>query len=196
MIGGCAEATDDGCVRAGIERRAGDDLLEEVGRYPAGAGEGREQASGPKQLQREEIDVLVGAGGLRRVVSGGRELRGIEDDEVETGARVAQAAQLREDVGVAPFGAGAVEAVVGDVRARERQRVARAVDRDHRSRAAGKGGDRESARVAEAVEDVAIAGERADASAVVALIEEEPRFLDRKSTRLNSSHPSISYAVF
>src|SRR5690348_12826911 len=27
-------------------------------------------------------------------------------------------------------------------------------------------------------------------------LSDQPKFLDRKSTRLNSSHPSISYAVF
>src|SRR5439155_27279898 len=63
MVGGGAEALDDLGIRAGVERRAGDDRLEELGRHAARAGEGGEQASRREQLEREQVDVLVSAGG-------------------------------------------------------------------------------------------------------------------------------------
>src|SRR5438309_7112485 len=40
------------------------------------------------------------------------------------------------------------------------------------------------------------AGQAGDGSAVVGVAAEHLRYQDRKSTRLNSSHSSISYAVF
>src|SRR4051794_41454629 len=62
---------------------------------------------------------------------------------------------------------------------------------------AGEDGPREGTRV------VGLAGQGGWAERVVVptsrlavLPDDEPRGRDRKSTRLNSSHPSISYAVF
>src|SRR5438876_5207738 len=44
--------------------------------------------------------------------------------------------------------------------------------------------------------DVQAAWEHAGRPGVLALLSDDPDPVDRKSTRLNSSHPSISYAVF
>src|SRR3954468_10524444 len=50
VIGGGAEALDDLCPAAGVERRTGDDGLEKLRRHAARAGEGREEAAGGQQL--------------------------------------------------------------------------------------------------------------------------------------------------
>ena len=54
-----------------------------------------------EQLQREAVDVLVGARGLVGVRRGGRELGRVEHDGVEALAGLEQVAQQRVDVGVA-----------------------------------------------------------------------------------------------
>src|SRR3712207_8112472 len=79
-----------------------------------------------------------------------------------------------------------------DLRSPHRGLDGRAVD-------AGEGG-----RVADGGMDVRVAGERPEALLVVAVdgcLDPQPgvggvRVVDRKSTRLNSSHANISYAVF
>ena len=83
-----------------------------------------------------------------------------------------------EHVGFEPLGAAGVEAVQRErSRARAASAARRAVDREHRARAARQRGEREAAGVAEAVEHVAAGGERADAAAVVALVEIEAGLL-------------------
>src|SRR3954471_18270856 len=99
VVGGGAEALDDLRVGAGVERRARDDGLEQLGRHAARAGEGGKQAAGGKQLERQQVDVLVGARCIRRVCRSRRELRRIEDDEIIPGSLVAQQPQMLEDVG-------------------------------------------------------------------------------------------------
>src|SRR5882762_3137557 len=56
VIGRGAEALDDLRFNGGIERRAGDDRLEERGIYTARARERREQPAWPEQLEREQVD--------------------------------------------------------------------------------------------------------------------------------------------
>src|SRR5256885_1844632 len=100
VVGGGAEALDDPRVGLGIERGAGDDRLEELRRNAARAGEGGEQPAGHEELEREQIDVLVGACRVARLRRGRGEFRRIEDHQVEARAAVAQRPQLREHVGL------------------------------------------------------------------------------------------------
>src|SRR4051812_46528009 len=99
VVGGGAEALDDLGVGAGVERRAGDDRLEQFGWHAAGAGEGGKQPAGSEQLERQQVDVLIGARRIRRVRRGRRELRRIEDDEIVPRSLIAQQPQMLEDVG-------------------------------------------------------------------------------------------------
>src|SRR5688572_31896881 len=80
MVGGGAEALDDLRVAARIERSAGDDRLEQLGRDAAGARKGGEQAAGREELERPEVDVLVGARRLLDLGGGRGELRRVEHD--------------------------------------------------------------------------------------------------------------------
>ena len=180
MIGARAELAHDLHVRLGVDRGARDDLLEEIGRHAARARERGEHAAGLEHLEREQVDVLVRAGSALRVRRGRRELRRIEDDEVERRARVAQAAQVDERVRLDPLAARRVEArVARDVRARLRDRVGRAVDGRRARGAARERGEREAAGVAEHVQHAPPARERAHDAPVVALVEIEARLLAR-----------------
>src|SRR3954454_11207034 len=100
MIGGSAEALDDLRITARIERRAGDDRLEERRIYASRARECREESSGAQQLEREQVDVFVGTRGVLRLRRGWCEFRRIEHHEVEVRAAVAQRAQMREGIGL------------------------------------------------------------------------------------------------
>ncbi len=108
--------------------------------------------AGSEQLQRVQVDVLVGACGAIDVMVARGELRWIEHDQVELRALPLQRPQRIEGVGVVPRGRFGRQAVQLHVLAREAQRVARGVDRMDRRGAAGEHRHREAARVAEAVE--------------------------------------------
>ena len=137
---------------------------------------------GAQQLQREQVDVLVGARRALRVRGGRRELGRIEHDEVERGALVAQPPQLGEDVRLEPLRAlaAASAGLSATFSRRERQRVGRAVDRSHVRRAAGERGQREAAGVAERIQHPPVA-RRASRTrrAIVALVEVEAGLLAR-----------------
>src|SRR5690349_13664135 len=92
MVGGGAESIDD------LRVRAGDDRLEQLRRHAARARESSEQPARRKQLQRPEVDVLVGASRLLHLRRARRELGRVEDDEVELRVLVAQRPQLLEYV--------------------------------------------------------------------------------------------------
>src|SRR5688572_18280060 len=177
VIRGGGESVDDLCLGAGVERGAGDDRLEQPGGHAARARERGEEAAGREELQRPEVDVLVGARGLLHLRSGGREFRRIEDDEVEARRAVAQLAQLGEDVGLAKFDARSIERVRGEVLASDVERGRGALDGGDALRAPGERGDRETAGVAEDVQYLAAGGERAHARSVFTLVEEEPGLL-------------------
>ena len=76
-----------------------------------------EQAARPEQFEAEQVDVLVAARGFFGERGGGGELGRIEDDQVELAALVAQRAQRLEHVGLLPFGARCIQAVVGQISA-------------------------------------------------------------------------------
>src|SRR5687767_8274899 len=173
MIRRGGESVDDLRIGARVERGAGDDRLEELGRYAAGARECGEETARREELQRPEVDVFVGARGLLHLRGSRREFRRIEDNEVEARAGIAQLAQLREDVGLAELNPGSVERIGGQVFARNIERSRRALDCRDALRAAGERRDGEAAGVAEAIENVASGGERAHAGAVFPLVEEE-----------------------
>src|SRR5688500_90017 len=177
MVGGGAEALDDLGLRAGVERRAGYDGLEELRRHPAGAGERGEQPARGEQLEREQVDVLVGARGVARLRRGRRELRRVEHHHVEARAAVAQGAKLAEHVGLDEIRLARVQGIGSQVLARHFERRRRALDRADLGCAAGERGDREPARIAEAVEHRATGGEAAHSLAVFALVEEEAGLL-------------------
>ena len=186
MIGARTEALDDLRPHAGIERRAGDDLLEQIGGHAARAGEGHQQPARAQQLEREQVDVLVGARRRLGMRGGRRELGRVEDDQVELAARVAQAAQLAEHVAVDPFAPrGRSLALRRSHRASRSASaelsMARTDGRRRRARC-----DAEAAGVAEAVEHVAAGRELSRAPAVVALVQVEPglvavRQIDRRN---------------
>src|SRR3990172_4289244 len=101
-----------------------DDFLEQIRGHPARAGERGEHPARAQQLQRVEVDVLVGARGRRGVSLGGRELRRVEYDEVEAAALRSRVAQVTEYVGLDPFGARRIETVCLGIAAREFERGA------------------------------------------------------------------------
>src|SRR5262245_15972957 len=177
MVGGGAEALDELCVGAGVERGARDDRLEELGRHAAGAREGGEQAAGDEQLESEQVDVLVGARGVARLRRGRGELGRIEDHHLEARAPVAQRAQLLEHVAVDELDLARVQRIGRKVVARDLEGRRRALDGGDAPRAAGERRDREAAGIREAVEHLAAGGELAHALAVLALIEEEAGLL-------------------
>ena len=177
MVGARRKAPDDRRIRCGIQRGAGDDLLEQVGRNAAGAGERRKQTAGAQQLQREQVDVLVRASCLLHVPRSRGEFRRVEHDHVEALRAVAELAQFGEHIGIAPRAARVVESVLRDVCLCLRQRVGRAVDSQHRLCAAGQRRDSKAARIAKAVQHVAAHRKRADATAILALVEKEPGLL-------------------
>ena len=98
MVGGLGQALDDLGRAVGVDARAEDDLLEEVGADQAGAGEGGEDAVRVEELEGEQVDVLVAARRARHLVGAVRELRRVEDDHVETLLALAVLAQHLEDV--------------------------------------------------------------------------------------------------
>src|SRR6266568_3431401 len=170
--------------RAGIRGGAGDDLLEQLRRHAPRAGKSRKQPAGPKQLQRVQVDVLVAARGARGVLRGRRELGRVEHHQVELPALALQSAQGLEHVGLEPLGTARLKPVEREVAFCRRERGGRAVDREHRARAAGKRRKRETARVAEAIEHLPAGRKKPDASAIVALVEIEPGLLPRNDVDL------------
>jgi hypothetical protein len=74
MIRAGVQVMHDLRIHAGIERGAGDDLLEQVIADTAGAGVGAEQAARPEQLEAEQVDVLVTARSFFGEGCGGGEL--------------------------------------------------------------------------------------------------------------------------
>ncbi|ABA48730.1 hypothetical protein BURPS1710b_0391 [Burkholderia pseudomallei 1710b] len=177
MIDARAEPLEDARVDLRVGRRARDDLLEQVHVDRAGARVREQQAARAQQLQAAQVDVLVRARRAIDAVARRRELRRIEHDQVEALAFVDEAAQRLERVGVEPLRARGVEAVRGDVALRERERVARRIDRHDPLRAALERREREAARVAEAVQHVAIARVLRDERAVLALVDVEARLV-------------------
>ena len=107
-----------------------------------------------------------------------RELRRIEDDQVERSRGVAQLAQPSEHVGLQPLRAGCGEGrVARDVVARESQRLGRAVDRNHVRSTTRERCKRESTRIAERVQHATVPRMCADERAIVTLVEVEARLL-------------------
>ena len=58
VIGAGVQVMHDLRIHAGIQRRAGDDLLEQVFADAAGAGIGEQQAARSEQLEGQQVDVL------------------------------------------------------------------------------------------------------------------------------------------
>ena len=115
MVRGLIEPADDLRVHAGIQRSVGDDLLEESRIDPAGAGKGHQHTPGPQQLEPQQVDILVAAGGFLRLGGRGSKLGRVEDDQVILLASVPQRAQLLEDVPGDPFAFLRWQVVQGDV---------------------------------------------------------------------------------
>src|SRR6185503_12917379 len=115
MVGRGAEALDDLRIGGGIDRGTGDDRLEKLCGHAARARERREQAARFQQLQREQVDVLVGACGVLRQGRGRRELRRVEDDEIERAAAIAQLPQMREHIGLRELEPRGIERVCREI---------------------------------------------------------------------------------
>ena len=154
MVRSLARAGEHLEVALRVEGRLGTDLVEEVGRHRAGAGEGGEHAARTQKLHREEVDVLVAARRAHEAGLGVRELRRVEHDEVERAPLVAVEAQLLEDVRLHELALRAAEVDAFRVLARKRQRLrARIHMRDGRRTARARH-QSEAARVGETVEHV------------------------------------------
>ena len=163
-------------------RRTGVHGAHEVGfADTAGARRLHEQPALRDQRDRERGQALVGGDrprDLRRVL---RERRRVDDHDVEATPCGAQALQLGERIAgehlVRARGDGRQRAVERHVALRRRDGERARVDGQHGVRAAGGRVDGEPAGAAEDVEHAGAAGERADAAAVVALVEEVPGLL-------------------
>ena len=108
MIGRLLEVGQDLGIHAGIQGSRGDDLLEQGRIHPAGAGTGDQQAARAQQLEGQQVDILVAAGGLLGLGGGRGELGRVEHDQVEGTRLVTEFAQELEDI---PFQDG----VTGDI---------------------------------------------------------------------------------
>jgi hypothetical protein len=100
VVAGAFQPLQDGGVDAGVDAGTGHDLVEQLGADAARAAEGEQQPAGRQQLERQAVDVLVGARGAFGVRGGGRELRRVEHDGVEAAAALQALAQVGVDVGV------------------------------------------------------------------------------------------------
>jgi hypothetical protein len=89
MVRSGAEAFDDSRIHTGVHRGAGDDRLEQFRRDAARAGKRRQQSARGEQLERHQIDVLVGARRVVHLRRGGRELGRVEHHQAEALAAVA-----------------------------------------------------------------------------------------------------------
>src|SRR5258706_10785479 len=69
MVGGGREPADERNAPPCVLRRGEDDLLEEVERHVAAAGEGHHPRAGIEELHSEEVDVFVAAGGAVHVAA-------------------------------------------------------------------------------------------------------------------------------
>ena len=98
MLGG-GEVADDGRVGARVLRRAGDDLAEQRSVDAARAREREQHAARLEQLQREPVEVLVGARRLLDLAFVGGQLGRVECDQVVLLGAVAQAAERDERIG-------------------------------------------------------------------------------------------------
>src|SRR3954465_4876461 len=118
---------DDLGSAARIQCGTRDDFAEQFGGYAPGAGECREQAAWPQQLQGEQVDVLVAARGSLRACRGRGELWRIENDQIKATVLVTQLAQIIEYVGVDPFTAIRRHVVQADMLPRKAQGLGRRV---------------------------------------------------------------------
>src|SRR3990172_5288841 len=164
-------------VGAGVLRRAGDDLLEQLRPDSSGAGERHQASAGPQQLERQQVDVLVAARRPLDLAGGGSEARRVQDDGVERPPLVAQLPQLDENISGDEFGSFRIEVVAGQVLRRHLQRPRRAVDREDPARPCAQRRDREAARIAERVQYVLPGKHLAGKSAILPLVEIEPRLV-------------------
>jgi len=165
------EGLDEAESAPGVHRGIADGIKEAFSRDVMRTGPGGEDAARFEEFQGAEMDLLVAAEGVAKVLLAAGEGRRIEDDEVET-----IFARLEEVEGIG-FDGWEVELVEAGIGMDGHDGVGGDVD-------AGDGGcpgagarQSESALVAEAVEDAAPCGEACDALVGVELIEVEAGFL-------------------
>ncbi len=171
MVLGLAQAADHSCCAAGVERGAGDDLLEQLGRHRPTAAERHQHPAGREQLEREQVEVLVGAAGLVELSVGGRQLGRIEQDQVVLSSAVAQAAQRGERVGHLQL--ADVDTVQLAVAGGDRQCRLGRVDAEDRLRPCPGGHHAEGPGVGEHVQHTGTGGEPGDGRPGLALVEVE-----------------------
>ena len=99
MVRSRAESSDNRCIGIGIDGGAGDDLAKEIGVDAAGTGERRQVSANAQQFHRPQVDVLVRTCGAFGMGGGRRELRWIDDNEIEAARCVAAFAQFGKGVG-------------------------------------------------------------------------------------------------
>ena len=98
-------------VATRVQRRPGHDLLKEIWRDQARAREGGQQTAGPKQLQRQQVNVLIAPRSAFNLAVRFGELGRVEHDEIKLAARIAVAAQYLEHVAFHIFDQAWVQAV-------------------------------------------------------------------------------------
>jgi tRNA (guanine-N7-)-methyltransferase len=157
-----------------VQRRTRDDFLEQIGGNTTRAGEGHQTSPRSQQFEPQKIDVLIRTRGFFGMVCGWREFGWIKNDEVELLVHVTQFAQSGEYIRLPEFGARSIDRVRRNIALGGLQRGAGTVNREHRLRATQQGRHAHAAGVAEAVEYIGIARQRACEGAIVALIEIKP----------------------
>ena len=123
-----------------------------------GAREGGEAAPAVEQVHRSQVELLVAAHGGLELRPAPRERRRVEHDRAEARSGALEAPQLVEHVGgddLGPVG----DPVQREVLARAGERLRPGLDQDGAASTADEGVAGEAARVGEAVENVAAAGE-------------------------------------
>jgi hypothetical protein len=178
-IGGVGGGFEFGPAATGGAEGGADGVVELGFADVGGAGSGEEEASIADAVESEAGEAVVGLDGSGAFGFAFGHGGWIEDDGVEgfAGCAGEPFERVGLDLMVGSAGDGGEVAVEVEVAAGGGEGVWGDVEVGHRAGPAAGGVDGETAGEAEHVEDIAAAGEGADAAAVVALVEEEAGFL-------------------
>jgi hypothetical protein len=98
MIRALLQLTDDLTLPVRVGERAENDLLKQVGRDPTGTREGEQHATGPQELKRKQVDILVCSRSALNLAPRMGKLWRIEHDYVEAPFFSAVGTQNAEDI--------------------------------------------------------------------------------------------------
>src|SRR5262249_418686 len=89
VVGRLCEPSDHRTIAPGVERRAEDHFLKEIGRDQPRARERRQDAARPQDLHGDQVDILIAARGPLDLPLRVGELGRVEDHHVELAALIA-----------------------------------------------------------------------------------------------------------